>query len=115
MWVWSFGGEAGTFETIGTVSGAGTYGYVPGSFTVTSSTQGLPIGSVAGGQYLDGYAILSTSLPYSLVYDGSAVTDWLKTGANLADWWVSQVSGNFHFVSFELYDIPHVFTEMMLR
>ncbi len=82
-WNWSFGGEAGQFVTDGAGGGAGTYNLI--DFSVTSSSVGGTIGSLLGGQYVDGQ--FSTEMPYSFVYDGSAVTQWLHSGSNSFDWW----------------------------
>lgn len=103
-WNWSLDGSglAGTFETVQAYTGAGTYNYVLGSFAVTASAvPGLPTGGVSSGEY--GESAFSTSPPYSFVFDGAQVTQWIKTGGNLADWWVFPVlpdSGFFNFIDF---------------
>ncbi|NRF66297.1 PEP-CTERM sorting domain-containing protein [Aquincola sp. S2] len=82
VWNWSFAGETGQFVTDGTGGGAGTYNVI--DFSVTSSAVGGTLGSLLGGQYTDGQFV--TDMPYSFVYNGSAVTQWLHSGANSFDW-----------------------------
>ena len=101
LWNWSFAGEGGTFLTDGTAVGqvAAPGTYVFKDFTVGFSAVGEPVGSVTGGQYVA--SGLDTSLPYSFVWNGSAVTEWDKTGLNDFDWWVfNNVANPTHFYEF---------------
>jgi hypothetical protein len=83
MWAWSFAGESGLFVTSGTAPLPGTYTLE--DFVVTSSVAGGTVGSVSGGQYsASGF---SSTLPYDMVWDGTAVTTWLAAGNNTFDWW----------------------------
>ena len=87
FWNWSFAGESGAFLTDGTAVGQvvapGTYDFK--DFTVGFSAVGEPVGSVTGGQYVaSGFS--DTSTPYSFVWNGSAVTEWDKTGLNDFNW-----------------------------
>jgi hypothetical protein len=84
IWDWSFASETGQFQTDGFGSAPGTYVLI--DFSVTSSSTGGTIGSLAGGAYST--PILSTSEPFSFVWDGTQVTQWLHSGLNGFDWWV---------------------------
>ena len=93
IWDWSFSGETGQFETDGS-GGAGTYNLI--DFSVTSSSVGGTIGSLLGGEYVDGQ--FSTHTPYSFNYDGASVTSWLHSGSNTFDWWTfDSVSSNISY------------------
>ncbi len=83
IWDWSFGGEAGQFVTDGSGGGVGTYNFI--DFSLTSSSVGGTVGSYLGGEYIDGQ--FTTTTPYSFIYDGSTVTQWLHSGSNSFDWW----------------------------
>jgi hypothetical protein len=83
MWLWSFAGERGHFLTDGATPAPGTYTLI--DFDVTSSSAGGTIGSVSGGQYI---AAGSDSVqPYSMAWDGHAVTLWTAAGFNTFNWW----------------------------
>lgn len=95
MWDWSFGSNIGQFTTDGSTATAGTY--LINDFSVTSSGLGATIGSWSGGQYSpNGF---STNSPYSLVWDGSSVINWLHSGGNGFEWIVfdDSLSSN-HFL-----------------
>ena len=82
IWDWSFGTNTGQFTTDGSTASAGTY--LINDFSVISSGLGATIGSWSGGQYSpNGF---STNSPYSLVWDGSNVTNWLHSGGNIFNW-----------------------------
>lgn len=83
VWNWSFEGEAGQFVTDGTTPMAGSYTML--DFSVTASAVGGTLGSLSGGEY--GTNAFSTDEPFSFVWDGSQVTQWLHTGLNTFDWW----------------------------
>lgn len=90
-WNWSFGTEAGRFITSGSgTPAAGTY--TLSDFLVQSSGSGATIGSMSGGQYVGGG--LSTAMPYSLDWNGSAVTKWNQSGTNSFNWWVFGQTSN---------------------
>ena len=101
IWNWSFGGEQGTFETDGSAAGtpaAGTYNFI--DFSVSSSAVGAPLGSVSGGPWSVSGAF-DTTAPYSFNWNGSAVTQWNKTGSNTFDWWVFDAGADpSRFVAF---------------
>lgn len=82
MWHWSFGSNEGLFSTDGVTANAGSYSI--SDFSVISSGEGATIGSWSGGQYND--SGFDTTSEYSFVWDGSNVTQWLHSGANLFDW-----------------------------
>jgi hypothetical protein len=83
IWMWSFAGERGTFVTDGTTAVPGTYTMI--DFSVTASSAGGTLGSVSGGQYA---AEGSDSVqPYSMKWDGQAVTMWSAAGFNSFNWW----------------------------
>ena len=83
IWIWSFAGEQGHFLTDGTTPVPGTYTLI--DFDVTSSAAGGTLGSVSGGQYV---AAGSDSVqPYSMAWNGSAVTLWSAAGFNSFNWW----------------------------
>jgi hypothetical protein len=94
IWDWSFGSNSGQFTTDGTTASAGTYSIT--DFSVTNSGVGATVGSWSGGEYdVSGY---STTTPYSLVWDGSSVIDWLHSGSNSFDWLVfDDLSTSNHF------------------
>ena len=87
-WNWTFAGEQGTIITDGVSTLAGTYNYI--DFSVSLSSVGNSVGSVSGGQYGDGTSgfNFSTSPPYSFIWDGIQVTDWIHGDTNTAHWWV---------------------------
>ena len=101
LWNWSFAGESGTFLTNGTAVGQvatpGTYLFK--DFTVGLSAVGEPVGSVTGGQYVAS-GFFDTSTPYSFVWNGSAVTEWDKTGLNDFNWWVFNNAVGLDFYEF---------------
>ena len=101
LWNWSFAGESGTFLTdgaaVGQVATPGTYLFK--DFTVGFSAVGEPVGSVTGGQYVAS-GFLDTSTPYSFVWNGSAVTEWDKTGLNDFNWWVFNNTAGLDFYEF---------------
>lgn len=84
IWNWSFGSNSGQFTTEGTNANPGTY--LLTDFSVTSSGEGATLGSWLGGEYTPSGAGLGTFQPYSLVWDGLNVTNWLHSGANLFNW-----------------------------
>jgi PEP-CTERM motif-containing protein len=101
VWNWSFAGENGTFLTDGTAVGqVATPGtYVFKDFTVGFSAVGAPVGSVTGGQYVtSGFS--DTFTPYSFVWNGSAVTEWDKTGLNDFNWWLFNNTAGLDFYEF---------------
>jgi hypothetical protein len=86
VWDWSIAGESGQFITDGTANGTAAAGnYTLIDFSVTSSATGGTIGSLSGGEYAAD--IFSTYEPFSFVWDGSSVTQWLESGTNGFDWW----------------------------
>lgn len=95
LWDWSFGSEAGQFATDGTTPVAGTYTMT--DFSVTASVSGGAIGSLSGGEYAT--TAFSTDEPFSFVWNGSQVTQWLHSGVNTFDWWAFQdtVSTNRYY------------------
>jgi hypothetical protein len=83
IWIWSFTGEQGTFRTDGTDPVPGTY--TMADFSVTASAAGGTLGSLSTGQYI---AEGSDSVqPYSMQWDGHAVTLWSAAGFNGFNWW----------------------------
>src|SRR5438046_2787054 len=87
LWDWSFNGEAGTFLTDGTASGnvAAPGAYALLDFSVTSSTAGAGLGSLASGYQLIG--ILSPAPvvyfgPTAFDWGGSSVTNWHRAGSD---------------------------------
>src|SRR5258706_9557322 len=101
LWNWSFAGESGTFLTNGTAVGQvatpGTYLFK--DFTAGLSAVGEPVGRVTGGQYVAS-GFFDTSTPYSFVWNGSAVTEWDKTGLNDFNWWVFNNAAGLDFYKF---------------
>lgn len=89
VWNWSFGSEAGQFVTDGSAPVAGTYQVL--DFSVTASSFAA-LGSLSGGQYTMG--AFFTSPPYSLTWNGSAVTDWMHSGTNSYHWLVYSQAGS---------------------
>jgi len=84
VWNWSFETEAGQFITDGNSSAPGIY--TLSDFSVTSSGTGGTIGSLSGGEYkTDNY--LATLQPFTLIWDGFNVAQWLHSGLNSFDWW----------------------------
>jgi hypothetical protein len=101
LWNWSSAGESGAFLTDGTAVGQvvapGTYAFK--DFTVGFSAVGEPAGSVTGGQYVaSGFS--DTFTPYSFVWNGSAVTEWDKTGLNDFNWWLFSNTAGLDFYEF---------------
>jgi len=100
-WLWSFNDEAGTFVTDGSLVGgsASPGNYVIQDFSVTASGVGAELGSLSGGQYTQGN--FSSDPPYTLVWDGSSVTQWLQSGGNTFDWHpyqsTSDTNANYFF------------------
>src|SRR2546426_7684007 len=72
VWDWSANGGAhrGQFITDGTSLAAGSFAIVDVSFT---SSTFMPLGSVSGGTYHMPIAAYSTSPPYTIVWNGTAV------------------------------------------
>jgi hypothetical protein len=101
IWNWSFAGESGTFltdgTTVGEVATPGTYLFK--DFTVGLSATGEPVGTVTSGQYVAS-GFFDTSTPYSFVWNGSAVTEWDKTGLNDFNWWVFNNTAGLDFYFF---------------
>lgn len=86
IWDWSFGAEAGQFVTDGITPVAGTY--TMSDFSVTASGVGGALGSLSGGEY--DTTAFSTDEPFTFIWDGSQVTQWLHVGLNTFDWWAFQ-------------------------
>jgi hypothetical protein len=83
IWIWSFAGERGTFLTDGATGAPGTYTMI--DFVVTASAAGGTLGSISAGQYA---ADSNDSVqPYSMKWDGQAVTLWTAAGNNAFNWW----------------------------
>jgi hypothetical protein len=85
VWNWSFADETGQFITDGTAGTPGTYTLL--DFKVTSSGAGATLGSLSAGDYATGAVAYSTDQPFYFDWDGSAVTQWHHSGANLFNWW----------------------------
>ena len=90
-WDWSFNAERGQFITDGTIPVAGTYTMidfiVTASGAPTVSGTGGRLGSLSGGVYETGANAFQTSEPFTFIWDGSRVTQWLHSGSNSFDWW----------------------------
>ena len=83
---WAFQGESGTFTTSGNIV-VGTPGaFLITDFSVTATAVGATIGSEGSGAYQIGD--YGTDAPYSLVWNGSTVTDWHKSAHNTFHWLV---------------------------
>jgi len=95
-WDWSFGSNTGKFFTDGVAPGgvAAPGVYNLSDFSVTSSGDGGTIGSGSGGEYFMGSLPFLTGLPYSMTWDGSAVSLWSSAGYNAFDWWVFTDNAN---------------------
>lgn len=107
-WVWSFAGETGTFVTDGSlvagVAQPGTYTLI--DFAVTGSSVGGTIGSLSGGDYV--VDVFGTSFPYTMAWNGSAVTFWGSDGFNTFDWWAfgdQAVEDGYYFFAWDLGNI----------
>jgi hypothetical protein len=84
IWIWSFAGEQGTFLTDGTAPVPGIYTMI--DFAVTTSSAGETVGGISTGEYsAEGE---ETVPPYSMKWDGQAVTLWSSAGNNTFNWWV---------------------------
>jgi hypothetical protein len=105
-WNWSFGSESGQFITSGSAPGGvaapGTYNLL--DFIVNPGSSGTA-GSMSGGQYFGGD--FGTTLPYDMVWNGSAVTQWVSAGSNNFDWWVfdEAITNSYYFFGWETNNI----------
>lgn len=71
LWSWSFGSEAGTFVTNGTLADInGPFDFTIQSFFVTSSLDDEDIGATYAGQ----------DLPQGFLWDGSQPTEFYRAG-----------------------------------
>ena len=106
IWDWSFDNTSGQFITTGSdASVAGTYTLL--DFSVTASDVAT-VGSLSLGDYA--YGPFSTNDPFSMVWDGGQVIDWLHSGNNSFDWWAfdETSTGNDIFFGWETGNINTV-------
>lgn len=83
IWDWSYGSNSGNLITTGSSNIAGSYEIT--GFDVDASGDGLQLGSIDNGTYSFS-SDLSTGTPFTLVWNGTSVTDWLHTGSNSFNW-----------------------------
>lgn len=104
-WDWSWNSEAGQFITTGDLVGnaapAATYTIL--DFTVTQTGNGMPIGSLSGGEY----AVFQA--PQWFDWDGATATTWYRangTQSNGSNFAAVGVSATYLFSpgSYSIYD-----------
>ena len=86
-WQWNFDSEYGQFVTDGDSVSPPAGTYTLSDFSVTASATGGTIGSLSAGDYSTAVPNYSTPQPFSFVWDGSKVTQWMHSGGNTFDWW----------------------------
>jgi hypothetical protein len=89
-WNWAVGHSPGGPEHHGTFTTAGSNmaPLAPGSYVITdfsmTASPLMPIGGISGGTYMFG-GELGTSGPYSIVWDGMALSDFTSSGVAAPD------------------------------
>ena len=75
IWDWSISaGFAGTLTTSGTTPDSGVYQITDFEITMTADPLNFAIGSVSGGQYIEGIGINGDSTPAEFTWDASTMT-----------------------------------------
>ncbi len=81
VWDWSWNNEAGQFNTDGNLVGgaalAGTYNIL--DFSVDQTGNGMPLGSLSGGEYVEGQPT------QGFIWDGSADTQWFRSSGTFTN------------------------------
>ncbi len=81
IWVWSWNNEAGQFVTDGNLVGGvalpGTYDIL--DFSVDQTANGMPIGSLSGGEYTE------TQPTQGFMWDGSMATQWFRSSGTFTN------------------------------